>query len=236
MTGVLAIDTATDACSIALWRDGQVEELHEITPRQHNQRLFTMLRELLPDGLLAGNGIDAIAYGSGPGSFTGLRIAASAVQGLAFAADIPAVAVSTLACQAQTALRQGLAQEGDRVFSALDARINEIYYACFKIVNGQPESVGEAKACAPADVRLDSIEQTLVAVGSGCQFVEQFPEIVREQIPALYPQLLPHAQDLVPLALASLRTGRSQAAAEVQPVYVRDEINWKKIPEQGKQT
>ena len=236
MTGVLAIDTATDACSIALWRDGQVEERHEIAPRQHNQRLFGMLRELVPNGRLAEHGVDVIAYGSGPGSFTGLRIAASAVQGLAFATDLPAVAVSTLGCQVQTALRQGLAQEGDMLFSTLDARINEIYYACFRIVDGLAEPVGPAKAGAPADVRLDCSEQSLLAIGSGCQFVDHFPESIQAQISALNPGLMPHAQDLVPLALASLQIGRTQAAAEVQPVYVRDEINWKKISEQGKRT
>ena len=104
MKTILAIETATEACSVALWRDQQVQQCHEIAPRQHNQRLFAMLQELLPDGRLVQQGVDAIAYGCGPGSFTGLRIAASAVQGLAFASKLPAIAVSTLACQAQTAL------------------------------------------------------------------------------------------------------------------------------------
>ena len=133
MPGILAIETATEACSVALWRDGDLKQSHDVTPRQHSQRLFGMLRELLPDGQLRDHGVDVIAYGSGPGSFTGLRIAASAVQGLAFASSLPAVPVSTLACQAQTAQRLGLVQEGDCVFSALDARINEIYHATYRI-------------------------------------------------------------------------------------------------------
>ena len=97
MTGILAIDTATDACSVAAFVDGQIRELHEVIPRQHSQRLFGMLRELLPSGDLRSQGIGAIAYGCGPGSFTGLRIAASAVQGLAYANELPAVSISSLA-------------------------------------------------------------------------------------------------------------------------------------------
>jgi tRNA threonylcarbamoyladenosine biosynthesis protein TsaB len=107
MTAILAIETATDACSVALYRDGHYSQRHEVLPRQHNQRLFSMLGELLPAGSLRDQGIDALAYGCGPGSFTGLRIAASAVQGLAFASNLPALPVSTLACQVATALRQG---------------------------------------------------------------------------------------------------------------------------------
>ena len=109
MTGILAIDAATEACSVALYRDGEYRQCYERIPRQHSQRLFGMLRELLPSGNLRDQGIDAIAYGAGPGSFTGLRIATSAVQGLAYTNELPAVAMSTLACQAQTALRLGLA-------------------------------------------------------------------------------------------------------------------------------
>ena len=110
MTGLLAIETATDACSVAVYLDGQVRERHAIAPRQHSKLLFAMLEELLPGGDLRAQGIDAIAYGCGPGSFTGLRIAASAVQGLAYSSNLPAIAVSTMAVLAQSALRLG---EGD---------------------------------------------------------------------------------------------------------------------------
>ncbi|MFV0278791.1 MAG: tRNA (adenosine(37)-N6)-threonylcarbamoyltransferase complex dimerization subunit type 1 TsaB, partial [Parahaliea sp.] len=82
MANILAIDTSTDVCSVALLENGVITECHEIIPRQHSQRLFGMLAELLPDGRLREQGIDAVAYGEGPGSFTGLRVCASAVQGL----------------------------------------------------------------------------------------------------------------------------------------------------------
>ena len=104
MTGILAIETATDACSVAVFIDETLHERHQIAPQQHSQLLFGMLRELLPSGDLRAHGIDAIAYGCGPGSFTGLRIAASAVQGLAYANEMPAIAISSLACPQQRRL------------------------------------------------------------------------------------------------------------------------------------
>ncbi len=234
MTGILAIDTATEACSVALWRDGNIEERHELADRRHSQRIFSMLRELFPDGRLRQHGVEAIAWGSGPGSFTGLRIAAAAVQGLAFSNDLPVVAVSTLACQAQTALREGHAAEGETLLSTLDARINEVYAARFRIDGGLPREQGDAVACPPGELALEQQSTPVVAIGSGCRFLEDFPAGVRDRITQSIPDLLPRARDLLPLALEKLARGETQSAGEVQPVYVRDEINWKKIPEQGK--
>ncbi len=234
MTGILAIDTATEACSVALWHDGQVEERFELAARQHSQRLFGMLRELLPTGKLCDYGVDVIAWGCGPGSFTGLRIAAAAVQGLAYANDLPVVAISTLACQAQTALREGVVDEGDTILSTLDARINEIYAAAYRVDHGLPVPLSTAVACAPDQLTLWPGDSKATAVGSGCEFVESFPPGVREGIRRSVVELLPHACDLVDLACEKFSREDVQQAREVQPVYVRDEISWKKIPEQGK--
>lgn len=236
MTAILAIDTATEACSVALWRDGQLEERYELAARQHSQRIFGMLRELLPDGKLTAQGIEAITWGCGPGSFTGLRIAASAVQGLAFTNDLPVAAVSTLACQAQTAYREELLGEGDCVLSTLDARIKEIYAAPYRIERGIAVPLGGAVACSPGELTLADTIGELVAVGTGCQFLADFPAAVQDRIRDFSPELLPRARDLVPLAQEQLRRGDVQRATDVQPVYVRDQINWKKIPEQGKRS
>ena len=132
MTGILAIDTATDACSVAVYLDGEYRERYQVIPRQHSQRLFAMLGELLNPGDLREQGIDAIAYSEGPGSFTGLRIAASAVQGLAYASGLPAIGISTLALQAQTALRTGVADAAQNVLSLIDARINDAAPAAYQ--------------------------------------------------------------------------------------------------------
>lgn len=232
MTGILAIETATEACSVALWRDGCMVERHEIAPRQHSQRLFGMLRELMPDGDLARNGVAAIAYGTGPGSFTGLRIAASAVQGLAFASGIHAIPVSTLACQAQTALRLGLVGTDDLVCSLLDARINELYHATFRYRNGLAEAVTEPVACTPE--KFEVADGVAILLGNGCGLAGQFSAHTAARVDAMYEDVLPHARDLVPLALDLQSRGDVQAPAQVQPLYVRDEISWKKLSEQGK--
>lgn len=234
MTGILAIETATDACSIAVWRDGLVDERHEVAPRQHSQRLFGMLRELFPSGRLRDHGVDAIAWGCGPGSFTGLRIAASAVQGLAYSNQLPVIGISTLACQVQTAARTGLAGEGDVVLSTLDASIGEIYHAAYLLQSATPVERRTPGVCVPRELTPVPGEEAVILVGSGGSYLDQLPDTTRETIAAVHTELMPHAQDLVHLALARVAQGDSQAATEVRPVYVRDEINWKKLPAQGK--
>jgi tRNA threonylcarbamoyladenosine biosynthesis protein TsaB len=234
MTAILAIDAATDACSVAIYRDGSYQERHEVAPRQHSQRLFGMLRELLPSGNLREQGVEAIAYGCGPGSFTGLRIAASAVQGLAYTNQLPAVAVSSLACQVQAALRMGEVESGDLVLSLLDARIKEVYYAIYAFENGLPVLREGPHACAPDQVIAGDAFGTLRAVGDGCAYLQQLPAKLRTRLVSVAPAVLPTARDLIPLALDALASGRVQLPAQVQPVYVRDEINWKKLAEQGK--
>lgn len=233
MTGILAIDTATDACSVAVHVAGRTREIHEIIPREHSRRLFGMLQSLLPDGRLRGQGIDVITYSCGPGSFTGLRIGASAVQGLAYSNALPAIAVSTLALQAQTALRLGLVEPDAAVLSTLDARINEVYYGLCVFEDGLAVLRQGPVACAPAAVSVDAQYPRFHAVGSGCRFVDELPDAVKTRLLSTAPDLLPAAQDLVPLALAAHANGDLQQPHQVQPVYVRDEISWKKLAEQG---
>lgn len=233
MNGILAIETATDACSVALWRDGRVTECHEVIPRQHSQRLFGMLRELVPGGDMPGAGVEAIAYGCGPGSFTGLRVAASAVQGLCFAAGLPAISVSTLACQVQTAIAEGIVGEGDTVASLIDARINEVYGATYQVRAGVAVELHPPRASAPQRFEAGTAG-SVVAIGSGARLLHQFTDVFRQQVLRAHGDLLPRARDLVPLALRAAEAGQLQTALDVQPVYVRDEIHWKKISEQGK--
>jgi len=234
MSNILAIDTSTDACSVALYRDGQYSDLHEIIPRQHNQRIFSMLRELLPGGDLRAQGIDAIAYASGPGSFTGLRIAASVVQGLAYANDLPVVPVSTLACQAQTALRKRIVTESDLVLSMLDARINEVYWALFSFHDNLAKQSTEPAVCAPQDVQLDEAVAGLKGIGSGFRDRQLLPDDLLSATIVIEADLLPTARDIIPLAEHEYAKGNSQKASEVTPVYVREEISWKKLPQQGR--
>ena len=235
MTTILAIDTASDACSAALYCDGEYQQRYAVAPRQHSQIIFSMLGELLLDGRLCQHGVEAIAYGCGPGSFTGLRIAASVVQGLAFANDLPAIPVSTLACQAASAVRLGLVDEGTPILSVLDARINEIYGAVYTVCSGVPRLLHGPVVCAPEQLQVVG-EDVLQAVGSGCAFAEEFPLALRQKLSVVVAEAMPQAMDLVPPALEMLAAGDVQCAAQVQPVYVRDEISWKKLAEQGKRS
>jgi tRNA threonylcarbamoyladenosine biosynthesis protein TsaB len=233
MTGILAIETATDACSVALSLNGHIAERYAIAPRQHSRLLFAMLEEVLPAERLADMGIQAIAYGSGPGSFTGLRIAASVVQGLAYSCGLPAIAVSTLTVLAQTALRLGETGADDTVLSTIDARINEVYSAVYTYEDGLAVLRDGPWACAPADL-LPAATGSLCAVGSGCHLLDQFPPSLRARISSSAPGVLPMARDIIPLALGKFHRGDVLSPCEVQPVYLRDEISWKKLAEQGR--
>lgn len=233
MTTVLAFETATEACSLALLDDNGERHCHEVVPRGHSQRVFGMLRELVPGGDLVAAGVDLLAYGSGPGSFTGLRIAASLAQGLAFSTGLPAAGVPTLAALAQTALRNGAAGPEDAVLCTLDARINEVYGALYTYAGGTAQLLEGPWALSPGELVLE-YPGRLRVVGSGCNYFEEFPGDLVARCDAVVPELLPEARDVAQLALLRFDAGEFEAPTEVAPVYVRDEISWKKLAEQGK--
>jgi tRNA threonylcarbamoyladenosine biosynthesis protein TsaB len=234
MPNLLALDTSTEACSVALLRDGEITEIFEVVPRQHSQRLFGMLQELLPSGRLSQQGIDAVVYAEGPGSFTGLRVCASAVQGLCFANGLPAIAVGTLEAQAWTALREGLVRPGEYLLSTLDAQIGELYWSLHRAADNKLQTLQSPRVARPEACAVEVPAGALVAVGSGLTYQDALPAALRGRLQASHPQLLPHARDLLPAALCAWAAGETQAADAVCPVYVRDEISWKKLSEQGK--
>ena len=139
MTTLLALDTATEACSVALLHDGRVLSHYEVIPRMHAQRLLPMIKDLLAEAGVALSAVDGIAFGRGPGAFTGVRIAIGVVQGLAFALERPVLPVSTLAVLAQRALREQGAQQ---VAAAIDARMDEVYWGCYRAEQGEMRLVG----------------------------------------------------------------------------------------------
>ena len=235
MTGILAVETATDACSVAVFIEGQTLVRHVIAPRQHSKLLFGLLEELVPGGNLVARGIEVIAYGSGPGSFTGLRIAASVAQGIAYSSCLPAVAVPTLEVLAQGALQSGVVTADDTVLSLLDARVNEVYAAVYRFDSGLAVPV-EGPWVGPPGDSAPAYPGDMCAVGSGCRYLEQFPEPLRTRLKTVQPELLPRAGDMIPLTQSRLARGDIQSPGDIQPMYVRDEIHWKKLGEQGKRT
>ena len=142
---ILALDTSTEACSVALWADGTVTERYELGS-QHSGRILPMTQEVLAEAGLVLTQLDAVAFGRGPGSFTGLRICAGVAQGLAFGADVPVVPVSSLA-----ALAQGV--DAPRVLAAFDARMEQLYWGAYvRNAQGLVEPGGTEKVVAPRDV------------------------------------------------------------------------------------
>ena len=233
---LLGIETATDACSVALQLDGHIDQRHECNPRQHSRRLFPMLADLLNQRAPACLGLDAIVYGCGPGSFTGLRIAASAAQGLAFSLHLPVVPVSTLACQAATARRENAVPQGAAILSLLDANIGQVYWALYRIDTAGLEELMPPAVCAPEALPVAVIVEQLAEsvplyhAGSGATLVDGLPGL---PVAARYADVLPEACDLLPFARIALAGGAAQAAADVSPIYVQDATRWKKLAEQG---
>lgn len=223
MPCILAIDTSTHACSCALNQDGQISESFEIMPRQHAKMLLPMISTLMDRHSLTFTDLDAVAYGQGPGSFTGLRIAAGVAQGIAFAMSLPVVPVSSLASlalQLRNELETGL------VFSTLDARINEVYWGFFRLTNNAVEPVGDEGLCKPEElpVALPGNPDTLAAVGSGLEFIERMPSLYRKRITLSRRDLHPRAGIMAELAAHAFQLGYVQSAEEVNPVYLRDKV------------
>jgi tRNA threonylcarbamoyladenosine biosynthesis protein TsaB len=237
-TAVLAVETATDACSVALALGGEVRSRHEVVPRQHQQRLFAFLRELAGDTPLAALGLDLIAYGRGPGSFTGLRIAAAAAQGLAFSLGLPVAGIPTLAAQARTALRQGAAAPEAVILSTIDARIGELYWALYDTGGGLPLALSAPAVCRPDALPAGAIAaaaagRPIYLVGSSAALADAFPAGL-PSFAGASPALLPEAEDLVPLARASFAVGDIGSADAVSPLYVQGGDRWKTLAEQGR--
>jgi tRNA threonylcarbamoyladenosine biosynthesis protein TsaB len=235
MTNILALDAATDTCSVALRVNGRVIHRCELIPRQHNQRLFSMLREVLADGSPTDRGVELLAYNHGPGSFTGLRIAASAVQGLAYSCSLPVVGVSTLACLAQGVWRRGLADPADKMLVMLDARINEVYWGLYACEAGAAVSLLADAVAEPGAIPVNLVAggESLVAVGSGLCYLEQLAPDLRTAVTHVLPEQWPDSLDTLSLADQELHQANLLAAEQVQPVYLRNEIHWKKISEQA---
>jgi tRNA threonylcarbamoyladenosine biosynthesis protein TsaB len=224
MTTLLALDTATEACSVALLHDGRVLSHYEVIPRLHAQRLLPMIKSLLDEAGIGLSALDAIAFGRGPGAFTGVRIAIGVVQGLAFALERPVLPVSTLAVLAQRALRE---QGASHVAAAIDARMDEVYWGCYRAEQGEMRLHGVEAVLAPEQVRLPSAASAnWLAAGTGWgSYAARMPVNLQAQ-----PQvLLPHAQDLLALAGFAWARGESLPADMAQPVYLRDQVATPKV-------
>ena len=222
MTSLLAIETSSTACSAALSIDGRIEERYALAPREHATLILPMIESLLVEAGLAPTQLDACAFGRGPGSFTGVRIAASVIQGIAFAADLPVVPVSTLAALAQGGMREsGQAN----MLAALDARKAEVYWGVYRQAeHGLTALQGEERVCAPESVTLPQ-DHDWVGIGSGwAVYGDSLAKQANDRVVRVMHDLEPRARDVAVLALADFQVGRAVTPVDAIPVYLRNKV------------
>lgn len=226
MPTILAVESATDACSVALLANGESQEDFRLEPRRHTRLLLPMIDALLKKCEVDVQQLDAIAFSAGPGSFTGLRVSAGTVQGLAFAANCPVLSVSTLAVLAQTSATQQHLKEGTRVLASLDARMDEVYWGDYQVVQGLVEARADDRLLAPSSVTVESTaSQPVVAVGSGWQYSDSFS---MSSAPAVVDaSLLPRAMAMLPLAERAWYAGMAVPPEQAVPRYLRENVAWK---------
>lgn len=222
MPTLLALDASTEACSCAVLRNGEVVERHELVPRQHTQLILPMIHGLMASAGLRFADLDAVAFGKGPGSFTGLRIAAGVAQGLAFAADLPVLPVSTLAAVAL----QAAGRDDALVLSCLDARIDEIYWGWYHVRSGAPLLLGNEALCQPEAVppAVPLVHPATWIAGNGLCYRERLPVPLLASATVCKPDLLPRSSDVVRIAALLWQAGGAIAPESVHPVYLRDKV------------
>ncbi|MGW8184132.1 MAG: tRNA (adenosine(37)-N6)-threonylcarbamoyltransferase complex dimerization subunit type 1 TsaB [Burkholderiales bacterium] len=214
---ILALDTSTEYCSVALWLDGSTDARDAAAGQAHSQMVLPMVDELLGQHRLALRDLDGIAFGRGPGSFTGLRIACGVTQGLALGAGLPVVGVSTLLALAE-------AVRSDHAVCCLDARMGEIYHASYVRSGEEWRAVHEVSLCAPA-AAPPLPPGAWTGCGSG---FEAHGETLRkrygERLAAVRPELYPHAREIARLGAREFERGKGMPAEQALPLYVRDKV------------
>ncbi len=217
---ILALDTATEACSVALGIGDRVIERYVEIERGHAEQILPMIDAVLAEGGLTLRQLDALAFGRGPGGFTGVRLAASVAQGLAFGAELGVVPVSDLAAVAQRALQ--LDPEARRVLVVNDARMREVYWAEF---DAGIELLGDERVDSPANVVIsDQVGTNWVAAGRG---LVAWPDLARRCRAAgatLQPDLLPRAAEILALARPRVAARQLLDPTDALPVYVRERV------------
>lgn len=217
---VLALDTSTECCSVALLNGSVLTMRHEILERGHAERVLPMVDELLEEAGLALADLDGIAFGRGPGAFTGLRIAAGVTQGLALGADLPVAPVSSLAAVAA----QVRGAPGEVVLACNDARMGEVYWAAFRIEVDGGLSPLSAELVSRPDIVGRGAPSAAHAAGNA---VAAYADLARRLADAgarVHPGVYPRADAIARLGAAILAAGGGVPADEAQPVYVRDDV------------
>lgn len=228
---LLALDTSTEACSVALLNKGEKTYLNELAQRSHTKRILPMVDEILANSGIRLAQVDALVFGRGPGSFTGVRVGAGITQGLAFGADLPVIPISNLTAMAQAAFEL---HQRENVAAAIDARMNEVYFSQLKREKVRSDfgeffqwrEVIAEQVCSPEQVIAQLTDEVAFRVGTGWNAYSQFSEknFTGTDIE------LPNALYMLELARANWLQKKVISALEIEPIYLRNEVTWKKIP------
>ena len=214
---LLAFETATEACSVAVLVDGEVRERFEVAPRRHAELSLPLAEQLLAEAGVARSQLDAIAVGRGPGAFTGVRLAVALAQGIALALDRPVVPVSTLAALAARG-RDG------RVVAAIDARMGEVYLGMFEVAAGQVRALGGEAVLRP-DLAPLPPQGGWQGVGTGFAAAEgALAARLGACLEGADPTALPRAADVARLGALAFSRGQAIAPERLEPAYLRDNV------------
>lgn len=220
---ILAIETSTDACSIALLAGTDLLHDHRIAAQQHGTLVLPMIDALMAEASLTPKQLDGIAFGRGPGSFTGVRIGVALTQGIALGADVGVVGISTMHSVAQGVHRM---HKDSSVAVSLDARMDEVYYACYQLGDdARMEAISDEHLCPPTKVPSPNESLDVVWAGSGA---ERYAQILQSQFSVAAQKIRkdawPHAQDLIELAKPAVSSAALVPAEEAMPVYLRNKV------------
>ena len=224
MTTILAVDTSTEACSVALQIGSETIAKFADEPRSHSRLLMPMVQQVLAEAQIKVNQLDAIGVSIGPGSFTGLRIGFAAVQGMAYGADIPVAPVSTLELMAATYVRQESAQAGE-IIALLDARMSEFNLGRYQLDDNKQIVALEADQLMTAEqvIELLKANNPNAIIGDGGNLFELVPQFAER-----FTQIYPNAVDILPIAQQQLSDGLAVNIETVDLVYLRGTEAWQK--------
>ncbi|CAN5591392.1 tRNA (adenosine(37)-N6)-threonylcarbamoyltransferase complex dimerization subunit type 1 TsaB [soil metagenome] len=219
---LLAFETATEACSVALWVDGTVRERFEVAPRRHAELALPWAGQLLAEAGITKSQLDAVAVGRGPGAFTGVRLSVALAQGIALALDRPVVPVSTLAALAMRA-------PSGRILAAIDARMGEVYSGTFVLREAgsgkELAALGEEVVGVPDAVQLPDQASDWHGIGTGFAALDGALQArLGGRFIDVDAAALPHAIDVARLAAAAFAGGKGVAPDRVEPAYLRNKV------------
>ena len=218
MSIILALETATTACSVALWLNGIIERKFAIIPQGHAEIILDMIDSVLSKSRIILNNVDAIAFGGGPGSFMGVRIATGVAQGLAFGIDRPVINVSTLQTLAQTAYQ---IKKNKYILAGWDARMNSIYWGGYRAdINGIMQSIIPDQVSNPAEINWSN-NGSWLAVGNAWMI---YHTSLKKRVLEVNADIFPDAASLVLIANQKYLNGEIVAPEKSEPNYIRDQV------------